>query len=270
MNSRGVLNGEVVLTWRNSFKAGELDTITPPSITALREERESPVRELERCGADRWIDSLQAEGEGGKKEGWQRGQKRDRLLVAALTKWRDEGKEINKESVTQSEWWPQRGGKGRNRSNWVTEVRDGLHQDCCPMVRVQAVVPLVSLFLPLGSGKMCLCVSVCVWVGAHGRTFSLSNDTWAIHRPPMRATNALAHYTRPWSILANVLLKKHHCPLLTALDWPKHSFTELCWSAPGVTRDASQLPSQQIQKCFLSVYGVHSEQSMPWCILRKV
>lgn len=69
VNSRGVLNGEVVLTWRNSFKAGELDTITPPSITALREERESPVRELERCGADRWIDSLQAEGEGGKKEG---------------------------------------------------------------------------------------------------------------------------------------------------------------------------------------------------------
>lgn len=43
-----------------------MDTITPPSIIALREERESPIRELERCGADRWIDSLEAEGEGGR------------------------------------------------------------------------------------------------------------------------------------------------------------------------------------------------------------
>lgn len=65
-NSQGVSNGEAVLTWRKSLKAGELDTITPPSITAVREERESPVRELERYGAGRWIDSLQAEA--GKKK----------------------------------------------------------------------------------------------------------------------------------------------------------------------------------------------------------
>ena len=38
-----------------------MDTITPPSIIALGGERESPIGELERCGADRWIDSLKAE-----------------------------------------------------------------------------------------------------------------------------------------------------------------------------------------------------------------
>lgn len=67
-HSQHVLNGRVVLTWRNSFRARELDTITPPSITALREERKSPIRELERCGADGWIDSLQAEREGGEED----------------------------------------------------------------------------------------------------------------------------------------------------------------------------------------------------------
>ena len=57
-----------MLTWRNGFRARELDTITPPSIIALREgrERKSPIRELERCGTDRWIDSLKAEGKGGR------------------------------------------------------------------------------------------------------------------------------------------------------------------------------------------------------------
>lgn len=54
-----------MLTWRNSFRAREVGTITPPSITALRGERESPIRELEGCGAERWIDSLEAEGEVG-------------------------------------------------------------------------------------------------------------------------------------------------------------------------------------------------------------
>lgn len=60
-----VLNGGVVLTWRNSFRAREVGTITPPSITALRGGRQSPIRELERCGADRWIDSPEAERQGG-------------------------------------------------------------------------------------------------------------------------------------------------------------------------------------------------------------
>ena len=60
-HSQRVLNGRVVLTWRNSFRAREMDTITPPSIIALGGERESPIGELERCGADRWIDSLKAE-----------------------------------------------------------------------------------------------------------------------------------------------------------------------------------------------------------------
>lgn len=57
-----------MLTWRNDLRARELDTITPPSITAPREgrERKSPIREVEGCGADRWMDSLQAEGEAGR------------------------------------------------------------------------------------------------------------------------------------------------------------------------------------------------------------
>lgn len=46
-----------------------MDTITPPSIIALREERESLVGELQRCRADRWIDSLKAGEEGGKARG---------------------------------------------------------------------------------------------------------------------------------------------------------------------------------------------------------
>lgn len=45
-----------------------MDTITPPSIIAVREEGESPIRELQRRRAHRWIDSLEAEEKGEEKE----------------------------------------------------------------------------------------------------------------------------------------------------------------------------------------------------------
>lgn len=75
-----------------------------------------------------------------------------------LTKWRDED---NKESVTQSEQWPQRGAGGVLGARGVTQVRDGLHQDCCLMVQGLDCRSVSALSQSVRVGfNACVCVCV--------------------------------------------------------------------------------------------------------------
>lgn len=129
---------------------------------------------------------------------WQSGRKRQRPLVTPLTKCRDD----NKESVTQSQQWPQRGG---NRGGWQKWEIDFI-KTTAQWSRFRSLLH----FCPSVFRAVSVCVCVC-WFNLHWQV----NDSL----PPISVTNAsllvldlfhLMYYFRTIPVLS----------LLTGRDWP--------------------------------------------------
>lgn len=210
------LNGRVVLTWRNGFRARETDTITPPSIIGLREESKSPIRELEKCGADRWINSLKAEREGGKGDDREDRSETDCWSPLHLS----DGMRIVK-SQSHRASGGLRGGRegGFGAEGWQKWEMDFIKTAAW----LSGFRPLLCFWPSVFRAGKVVCVLVCVRTGS-----VCYNDRWAIHCPPPEWP--MPFHSRPGFISANVLLEEHHCPL--SADWAGLGWTQLYRASP--------------------------------------
>lgn len=138
------------------FRAKEMDTITPPSIIALREEGESPIRELRTRRAHRWIDSLEAEEKGEEEEeGDDREDGRETDCGWSPLSLRDGMRIIKSRSHRVSSGlrgWERAEHRGGRSERWTSSrlLPGGQGSDCGS----------VSGLVPLGRASVCVCVGL--------------------------------------------------------------------------------------------------------------